>query len=173
MAARKTKPDAPGPADDLKVLFPDADIEVRDPDTGDPVKLTVREFRFREGLEAQAVARPLIADLGRIAGDTAGSEDGKTGMADIEAAVGAHPDVWLKLSALACGRDAEWLARLSDRDAYAVSMAMWEVNTLFFVRRVVAGTAATPAETMFRSLASWMSSSAPATDADTKTSANA
>ena len=167
MAARKA------PADDLKVLFPNADVTVRDPDTGEDVKLTAREFRFREGLEAQAKARPLIAELTRISGEAAGSEDGETGMADVEAAVGAYPDVWLELTALACGRDTEWLARLSDQDAYAVNMAMWEVNTLFFVRRVITGTAATPAGTMFRSLASWMNSSAPATGKGTKTSANA
>ncbi len=35
---------------ELAVLFPDRDVAVRDPDTGAEVSLTVREFRFREGL---------------------------------------------------------------------------------------------------------------------------
>ena len=46
---------------ELSVLFPDCDVTVRDPDTREPVTLTVREFRFREGLEddgaGAAVAR--------------------------------------------------------------------------------------------------------------------
>ena len=47
--------------DELSVLFPDCDVTVRDPDTREPVTLTVREFRFREGLETTALARPLLA----------------------------------------------------------------------------------------------------------------
>ena len=53
-------------AAELEVLFPDRDVTVRDPDTGEAVALTVREFRFREGLEATALARPLIAALAAL-----------------------------------------------------------------------------------------------------------
>ena len=52
--------------EELSVLFPDRDVTVRDPDTGAEVSLTVREFRFREGLEATALARPLLAALAAL-----------------------------------------------------------------------------------------------------------
>ncbi len=120
-----------GTADDeLKVLFPDVEIEVRDPDTGEPVVLTVREFRFREGLEAAALARPLIAALEALV-----PEDAETALPDpaaLDAALGAHADLWLELVARACGRDAAWLARLGDGDAHAVTLAMWGANGGFF-----------------------------------------
>ena len=56
-------------AEELAVLFPDVDCTVRDPDTGEPVKLTVRKYRFLEGLEMQVLARPLIAVLADLIGE--------------------------------------------------------------------------------------------------------
>ena len=37
----------------------------------------------------------------------------------------------------ACGRDPEWLGRLSDADGAALSIAMWETNGPFFIRLAV------------------------------------
>ena len=54
------KPAAPEPApeptaaEEMDVLFPDLDVVVRDPDTGENVTLTVRELRFLEGLRLTA-----------------------------------------------------------------------------------------------------------------------
>ncbi len=176
MAARKgeakaaAKAEAPDTAAELGILFPDVDIEVRDPDTGRPVTLTVREFRFREGLEAGALARPLIAALVELA-----PEDAEAALPDLmalDAALGAHADLWLDLVARACGRDAAWLARLGDGDAHALTMAMWGANGGFFMRRVV-GAVAARAETarLFRSPASLATSPPPATGAGTGSSA--
>ena len=44
------------PEAEARVLVPDVDLDVRDPDSGEAVALTVREFRFREGLEPQDAA---------------------------------------------------------------------------------------------------------------------
>ncbi len=117
-------------AAELGILFPDVEIEVRDPDTGAPVTLTVREFRFREGLEEAALARPLIAALAALV-----PEDAETALPDpaaLDAALGAHADLWLDLVARACGREAAWLARLCDGDAHALTMAMWGGERGFF-----------------------------------------
>ena len=57
---------------ELDILFPDREVTVRDPDSGRPATLTVREFRFREGLEATAIARPFIAALAALVPEGAG-----------------------------------------------------------------------------------------------------
>lgn len=164
----KTPDPAPDPATELMVLFPDVDIEVSDPDTGKPVALTVREFRFREGLEAQAIARPIIAALAEMIPDPDSAAGPLPDATMIYAAFGTHADAWLTLTGTATGCDVAWLARLADLDSHALTDAMWAANGGFFIRRVVQAAAAR-AETasLFRSLASSMRSSGPDTDADT------
>ena len=113
---------------ELSVLFPDRDLTVADPDTGETVALTVRAFRFGEALGLSAEARPLIAALA-----DAGDDDPRA----IAASLAAHAEVWLALLASATGREAAWLARLSDMDGGRVEAAMWEANRVFFLRRVL------------------------------------
>ena len=161
-------------ADYLSVLFPDSDVTVADPDTGAAVALTVREYRFREGLEATALARPLIAALAGLVPDQA-EDEGPDALA-VEGALAAHAALWLELAARACGQDAAWLARLSDADGRALSEAMWAANGGFFLRRVAAQVAArTKARegSPCHSTACSTPSSAPATDAATSTSVSA
>ncbi len=167
------------PAEQMKVLFPDVTVEVTDPATGKAVTLTVAEYRFLDGLKAQALGEPLIRDLALLAGRAATAADEDEGestagvdLAALEAVVGRHGELWLDLVALASGRDAAWLAALSDKDAREVTGAMWGANLHFFIRRVVAGAvtgdlAAGP----WGSLGSWMRLSARATDAATPRSA--
>ena len=156
------------------MLFPDREVTVRDPDSGAAVTLTVREFRFREGLEATALARPLIAALAALVPDHA-EDEGPDALA-IESALAAHAALWLELAARASSRDAAWLARLSDADGRALSEAMWAANGGFFLRRVAAQVAAQTRareESPCRSTACSTPSSAPATDAATSISASA
>lgn len=124
-------------AEELQVLFPDVAVKVTDPETRHPVDLEVREFRFREGLEVQAIARPLIEALADgIEGD---------GALEAEAIAGAlavHADLWIELVARACGVKPEWVAGLADQDGDALSDAMWSANGRFFTRRVIATVAA-------------------------------
>ena len=157
-------------SDDLAVLFPDRDVTVRDPDTGAAVTLTVREFRFREGLEATALARPLMAALAALVPDPADPE--APDALAVEEALAAHAELWLALAARASGQDAAWIARLSDADGRALSEAMWAANGGFFLRRVVAQVMAQEARPS-RSTACSTPSSAPATAAATTTSASA
>ena len=93
-----------GPAKELAVLFPDVDLTVTDPDTGEAVDLTVRELRFREGLECQVIARPLIAALARLAG---GIGEGGEGLdtVTVDAVIGGHADIWLTLISLLICRE--------------------------------------------------------------------
>lgn len=163
-----------GYENDLSVLFPDRQATVTDPDTGAAVTLTVREFRFREGLEATALARPLIAALAGLVPDRA-EDEGPDALA-VEGTLATHAGLWLELAARACSRDAAWLARLSDADGRALSEAMWAANGGFFLRRVAAQVAArTTAREVSpcHSTACSTPSSAPATDAAMPTSASA
>lgn len=153
---------------ELAVLFPDVDVTVRDPDTGASVELTVREFRFLEGLRAQVLAQPFIAALADAVGT---GDEGALDAPAIAAVLAEHAALWLELVARACERDAAWLARLADADGDRVSEAMWSANGDFFMRRVVASVAArTRAENRSSSPSSSTSSCAPDTGADTPAS---
>ena len=157
--------------DELAVLFPDVDLTVTDPDTGEAVDLTVREFRFREGLECQVIARPLIAALARLAG---GIGEGGEGLdtVTVDAVIGGHADIWLTLISRACACEVEWIERLSDAEGRALANAMWEVNGHFFVGRIEeAALSARAVGNLFRSLASSMRSLEPGTAGDTPSSA--
>ena len=119
------------PAEELAIVEPDVDLTVRDPDTGEAAALTVREFRFREGLAAQQIAAPLIAALTALA---AAEAEGAAmpEPVEIDAILGENAELWLQLIARACDREADWLGRLGDEDARAVSGAMWTANGQFF-----------------------------------------
>ena len=150
---------------ELEMLFPDRDVDVRDPDTGEVVTVTVREFRFLEGLRAQAEARALIVALTDAIDDD--EELGTEVIADVMA---EHAEAWLGLVGLSTGRERVWLAQLADRDGDALSEALWEVNRGFFVRRVGAELARRrKADDPSLSQRSSTPSSAPGTDEDTET----
>ena len=159
---------APDPSVEIETLFPDVSVEVRDPDTGDRVSLVVREFRFREGLEAQAAARPLVEVLAEAAADEAGAVDALA----VDAIMSEHADLWLQLLGQVSDRDPDWLARLSDADGQRVSIAMWEANRGFFMRRVALALAARR-KSRSASPASSTSLSGPGTDPGTAKSQSA
>ena len=172
-AARQESGAAADPRAELDVLFPDREVAVRDPDGGGEVMVTVREYRFREGLEAAREARPLLDALAAAA--EADPESGPT-LDDVDAALAEHADVWLALLSRATGRGPGWLARLSDSDGGALGDALWDLNGDFFIRRFVAMFVRRRAAAERRSAAGSPSpesstpSSAPDTDADTTTS---
>lgn len=91
------------------------------PDTGAPATVEVREFRLLDGLKSARIGRGLIRALAAAAGAEASSEDAEDAMAE-------HAGEWLALLALATGRDAEWLARLSDANGAVLAAAQWEIN---------------------------------------------
>lgn len=166
---------APDPVAELDVLFPDIDVAVRDPDSGEAVTLTVREFRFLEGLEAQAEARPLIDTLSvLIDGGGDGDEAQPDALPDapaIDAAIGQHASLWLSLIGRACDREVSWLARLTDRDARQVTLAMWSVNSGFFLSRAMTAVMARrQTANLLHSAAFSLASSAPDTAPATPTS---
>ena len=156
------------PSEELAELYPDVDLVVRDPDTGKPVSLTVREFRFIEGMKAQITAQPLIAELTSLTGDRL-ADDGGPDPSVIDAVLGKHAEIWIDLCGQACGRETHWIARLRDEDARAMNGAMWTANGQFFFRRIIEhALSRRPVANLYRSLASWMRSPQPDTAATGK-----
>jgi len=151
--------------DDPAVLFPDREIEI----AGE--KLTVREFRYREGLEMLAQARPFVTDLRAL---LTGPEENLDAEA-FDALIANHLDTWLMLVARSCGRDAAWVARLPDKDGMTLQNTFWEVNAPFFMRRLLWGVAFAGAARAKRSRSrkSSPNSSGPDSDAISTTSASA
>ena len=156
---------APTAAEDAAILFPDVDVSVRDPDTGEMVTLTVREYRFLEGLRIQATCRPLIEAIAETAVD---GDDVDVGA--IAAAMTDHAETWVTCIAHATGRDVEWIGRLSDTDGQALSVAMWGANRNFFGRRLVEALRRRRKAEPSPSPTSSMPSSGPDTAEDTATS---
>jgi len=121
---------------DIDVLLPDQEVRVIDPDTRETVTVTVREFRFLEGLRAQAepAAAALLAELAALL-DAGG---GDLPVAEVQAVMGRQALGWCELLATACRRPRSWLERLSDGDGQRLSAAMWTANRDFFSERIAA-----------------------------------
>lgn len=141
---------------DAEILFPDVAVTLS---TGEQV--TVREFRYLEGLRAVALARPLLDRL-RELGATAATQT------VIETLLLEHWETWAELLCLACDRDQRWLSQLADQDGMTLTMAFWRANSSFFMRRLVLHSGADRAlqavlATLYPSPSCSTSSSAPAT----------
>jgi hypothetical protein len=115
--------------DDLAILYPDRDVTI----AGEAH--TVREFRYREGLEVALLARPFLAALREL---FMAPDEEFTDVAFL-ALVEENPEVWLALVAKACGRDVEWVANLPNAEAMKLQSTFWEVNAPFFMRRLMWG----------------------------------
>ena len=154
-------PAAAALTEEAAIILPDRALAITGPD-GDPVTVTVREYRFKDGLQAQAVGRDLIEALSIM------SEDVKAFTAPaIQGALGYHADAWLELCAMATGKPVEWIERLSDTDGTAISLAVWDVNQTFFLGRMLGATVARQAMSS-ASPTSSTPSQVPVTDAPSK-----
>lgn len=143
--------------DDAGILFPDLDVEVRDPDSGKPVTLTVREYWFLDGLAVQRRAGSLFDALADVM-DAAGGAEVRLGA--VEGVFAEHPEEWLHALSVATGRPPEWIGALGGADVDALTDAWWTVCGPFVMRRVLARLRAIPS----LSPKSSTSSSEPATD---------
>ena len=109
------------------IVLPDRDITLRDTQTGEPMDVTVREYRFREGLRAQALAGGLIADIAALSADP-----DRFSPSAVNAVLGKHAEAWIDLCALATDLGRDVIGALREPDALTLSLAVWEVNCGFF-----------------------------------------
>ena len=146
---------------EASIVLPDRDITVSDPRTGKPMDVTVREYRFREGLRAQALAGELIADIAALSADP-----DTFSPSALNAVLGGHAEAWIELCALATGLGRDVIEALREPDTMTLSVAVWEVNAVFFTSRILGETLGRDAlKTMWASLTS--STASPPPDMET------
>lgn len=114
-------------ASDADILFPDETLEI----AGQTIE--VREFRYLEGLRAIALARPLLEDLAKTL------EEGDLDALALEGLLGEHSAAWISLMSISTGQPREWIEGLRNREGQRLSMTFWQVNSGFFMRRLVFG----------------------------------
>ncbi|RRQ20702.1 DUF6631 family protein [Thiohalobacter thiocyanaticus] len=111
--------------DDVSVLFPDETLEL----SGEQV--TVREFRFTEGIRAAQIAQPILGALRSLI------DQDKITTEALDSIIADHVDVWTQLISMSTNLTEERITSLSDKDGVALSLAFWRVNGPFFTRRLV------------------------------------
>jgi hypothetical protein len=122
MGERSNKDDG---GDDLAILFPDRGVVIAG------VAVTMREFRWVEGLRLQSLIAPIVGRLADLA------EQGKLmEAAALDALFMEQAEVLPLLIATACDQPVEWVNTLSDRDGSNLRLLWWTVNVPFFVPRV-------------------------------------
>ena len=110
---------------DFEVLFPDVALTLS---TGESV--TVREFRYLEGIRAAGLARPILDRLRQLHAEATSTP------ALIETLLIEHWEAWSTLLCIVCDRDRAWLEHQGDQDGMALTMAFWQANSGFFLRRL-------------------------------------
>lgn len=114
-------------ANDLDVLQPDREITI------DGRLVTVREYRFWEGLKMRAAAKPFFDGLYALF-DQASVAPSFDDVADL---LGEHQDAVVSMVAQATGCEPAWIRELDDQDGDALMLTWWMVNAGFFIRRVM------------------------------------
>lgn len=149
-------------AQDLAILQPDGEITI----AGE--RITVREYRFYEGLRLQAQARPFFDALYALFG----MGERPPSVDDIAVLLGEHEEATVAMLALATGKPETWIRELSESDGDALLLAWWTVNGSFFIRRVMRRAAQDRFGSRSGGLGSTTPSSRPDTSPHPETSPN-
>lgn len=123
-----SSPEAAAAARELEILHPAREVVI----AGGRV-LTVREYRFTEGLKVMAAAKPFIEALYALVAP----KGIRPGFQQIEELLAEHQGHVLTLIAKAADVKVSWLETLSDEDGYRLMQEWWIVNSGFFIRRVM------------------------------------
>lgn len=118
---------APDPgAEDLAVLHPDQTLMIAGRE------LTVREYRFVEGLRLQPLFEPFLNQLYASLKDT----DQAPELHQLVQIMGQHQEQIMELIAISAQVDPDWIEQLSDEDGMHLLYTWWIVNAGFFMRRI-------------------------------------
>lgn len=118
---------APEPgAEDLAILHPDQTLTIAGRE------LTVREYRFVEGLRLQPLFAPFLDDL------YASLQDGERvpELHHLVQIMGQHQVQIMELVAISAQVEAGWIEQLTDDDGMQLLYTWWAVNAGFFMRRI-------------------------------------
>lgn len=110
----------------------------------DKREITVRAYSFMDGLKVNRIAQPLMAGLRDFFEQAAGGSAAATEDTDerfsllaLQEVFSADPDAMVELLAFASDLTAPEVAELNDADGSLMLWAWWNVNSAFFVRRLV------------------------------------
>lgn len=123
-------PSVDGGHDDLEIMYPDVTLSIAGRE------ITVREYRFLDGLRARAKGKALIDALEPMISSGAAVEAGVEDYVDMLA---VHHDVVVDLMAdSVSGADRDWIDSLDMEDGLVLMHAWWGVCGRFFIRVVAA-----------------------------------
>lgn len=130
--ADKAAPKGAAEVNDLDTLNPDREIHI------DGRVITLRQYRFFEGLDQRARNKPFFDDLYRM------FEEHKAppSFDDVLDVVALHPDAVIEMVVDSAGVEAAWVRELEEYDGERVMLAWWTANVGFFIRRVLRRAAA-------------------------------
>jgi hypothetical protein len=114
--------------DQLAILHPDRQLVIGDP----PREVTVREFRFIEGMRVHVIAKPIVEDLLRMFGTH------ELGVHQITDLFVRHEPEFMSMLCASTGLDDKFIRSLNDVDGELLLLTFWQVNLLFFLRRLLA-----------------------------------
>ena len=128
------------PAKDLEILQPDVTLEIQ----GETV--TVREFTFLEGIQLVDTVKPVVEDLAAYMLGGVDLDD-EVSLGILSEIMARRTGEMLKLMSQATGKSEDWITALPDADGQLLLLTFWQVNSHFFVRRLVMRTIAHQPET--------------------------
>lgn len=124
---------SPEADDSLEVLNPDITVRVSGQD------VTVREYRYFEGLRIAAMAKPFLDALYAAFSRSDGAPDAD----DIASLIAEHEGIVMQMVAVSSGLTEQQLRELGQADGDVLTFAWWRANSAFFYpARAAARTAA-------------------------------
>lgn len=123
--ASRPPADAASGENDLAVIHPDRTLTI----AGQEV--TVREYRFMEGMAVRQQAVDLVEDLRREI------QSGEFLLEDVMEVLGKHLDLVLDLVVRSAGVEREWIEGLNHHDGELLMLVWWSVCGPFFMRPIV------------------------------------
>ena len=127
LSSRAQRGDLDDAATDVEVIHPERVIQIKGED------ITVDEFGFLQGLSAGPLARPLLDDMA-ICFEEKGDD---IAMEEISELFGLHREILIHLMSMVTGKSRDWIMALNDKDGMTLMMTFWQVNSGFFVRRLL------------------------------------
>lgn len=118
---------SPEADDSLEVLNPDITVRVAGQD------VTVREYRYFEGLRVAALAKPFLDALYAAFSRTDGAPDAD----DIASLIAEHEGIVMQMVAVSSGLTEQQLRALGQADGDVLTFAWWRANSAFFTQRVL------------------------------------
>lgn len=112
-------------SEEANILFPEYRLQL------DGREVIVREFTFAQGLRLEVVAAPIIRALVAVA------DWAQVDHHAVMSLIADHSDAYFALVSESTGIPVEEIMQMTDRDGQEVAIAFWEVNSGFFISRVL------------------------------------